>query len=473
MAATITLQVGNYANYVCSHLWNFQYSSLSGDAVDSDETYDSSELFRCIETSGGEVIQSPRAIVCDLRENYVNVDPYNVSNGQGGGGGRSSASSSSLPASLWGGVTTTIARADHSLAVATTHNDLQPVYDNRRGARFWSDYLQHPYHAKSVCEMPLWTTGQRFDTYFAGSSSELVPVSMKEDLLDRFRYFAEECDYLGCIRVFADLHDGFGGLTCAVVEELREDFPTTALQVWGFTEGSDAIHESATMRSNLQALGLPLSYARLRDVASLVVPIGNPRAAAEQLSPSLSIDGTQAYQSSAVMALAVEAAVGYGHFQRVNDGQGFVEDFHGQRSNADEDGEQARTLGPKDWCHLATKGGQLPFCALEACIPFPSAPPDRPATIDDLWDTFSTPDAALRGERGVASDARTTLNPFMRSLSAAAVGRWAAPLASRVRNGRAYSNLVSVRCPNCPGRSASLGTVHVTLPPFRRYADLA
>lgn len=34
------------------------------------------------------------------------------------------------------------------------------------------------------------------------------------DLLDRIRYFAEECDNLQCVRVFADLHDGFAG-TCA------------------------------------------------------------------------------------------------------------------------------------------------------------------------------------------------------------------------------------------------------------------
>ena len=138
MASTITLQVGNYSNFVCSHLWNFQYSSLSGDATDSDETYDSSEHFRCIETAGGEVTYSPRAIICDLRENYVNVDPYNVLNGQGGGRSSASASTSSLPPSLWGGITTTIARADHSAAAASAvaQSDSQPLYDSRNSAQF-------------------------------------------------------------------------------------------------------------------------------------------------------------------------------------------------------------------------------------------------------------------------------------------------------------------------------------------------
>lgn len=29
--------------------------------------------------------------------------------------------------------------------------------------------------------------------------------------MDRVRYFAEECDNLQCVRVFADIHDGFAG----------------------------------------------------------------------------------------------------------------------------------------------------------------------------------------------------------------------------------------------------------------------
>ena len=312
--------------------------------------------------------------------------------------------------------------------------------------------------------MPLWTTSQQFDTYFAGLSPEILPVSVKDDIIDRIRYFAEECDNIGCIRVFSDLHDGFGGLSCSVVEELRDDFPSTAMPVWGFTEASDVQvgRESATIRSNLHSLGVPLCYNRLRDAASIIIPIGNPRAIAEQLSSSLHVDGREAYQSSAVVAMAIEAAIGYQNFQFRANSSSRNNKVDEDEDEEDDEGDEAGQvpLGSKEWCNMATRGRAFPFCSLEACVPFPTADPHVVPTLDHLWQTFDAPDPELSqiknqvGNSDIARSskdlARTTLNPFMRSLSAAAVGQWAAPLASRIRDGRAYTNLVSIRCPNCP-----------------------
>ena len=466
-AATITLQIGGYANYVCSHLWNFQYELLDGGAA--GEGYNDAVLFRRTEDSdGGErVVRTPRAVVCDLRENFVQVDPFDVS-----GGHRARQISAPSSSSVWSGAMATIEREAAGAVLSPDANAGSTV-------TYWSDIVRRPYAPRSICDMPLWTTGQRFDSYFAGLSPELVPASVRDDVVERVRAFAEECDYVGSIRVFADLHDGFGGLTCTAVEELRDDFPSTAMPVWGFTEGHDSpeLGDQGSMRATLRSLGLPLCYSRLRDAASVVIPIGNPSAVAAQLLPaSLPLDVREPYQTSAVVAMAIEAATGYQQFyhQRVrrsngggrgggrdddndDDDDNDNDDNNGRGRRRPPDGDEAESegetlpLGPKEWCHVVTRGGAFPFCALEASLPFPS-------TLDALWATFNTPDPLLHGQGGGAfsADARTTLNPFMHTLSAAAVGQWAVPLAGRARVGRAYTNVVGVRCPDCPLLSGTL-----------------
>jgi hypothetical protein len=463
-SSTITVQIGNYANYVCSHLWNFQYELLDGPA---GEGYDDAVLFR--RTEGGDaggVVRTPRAVVCDLRENFVQVDPFDAS-----GGHRARQLSAMPPPSVWSGATATIARE--------AAGALPPDALAGSTVAYWSDITRHPYAPRSICDMPLWTTGARFDSYFAGLSPELVPAGMHEDVAERVRAFAEECDYVGSIRVFADLHDGFGGLACAAVEALRDDYPSTALPVWGFTEGHDPPGTGggqASMRATLRSLGLPLCYKRLREAASVVVPIGNPQAVAAQLLPaSLPLDTREPYQTAAVVAMAIEAATGYQHFHHRRMGNGSsssssssyssgggggggrgVDDNDGADDNradhrrSDGGGEtepesETLPLGPKEWCHVVTRGGTFPLCALEASLPFPDS-------LDALWATFDAPDPLLCGgaEGAFGADARTTLNPFMRPLTAAAVGHWAVPLADRARVGRAYTNVIGVRCPDCP-----------------------
>ena len=89
----------------------------------------------------------------------------------------------------------------------------------------WSDYLKVHLHPTSVVELPFWSFNEPFSTFAAGMSRSVISDDHRCDYFDKIRKFAEECDYLRNITVLADLYDGFGGLTCSLMEEIRDEFP--------------------------------------------------------------------------------------------------------------------------------------------------------------------------------------------------------------------------------------------------------
>eukprot|EP00596_Hydrurales_sp_CCMP1899_P004057 CAMPEP_0119045370 /NCGR_PEP_ID=MMETSP1177-20130426/39224_1 /TAXON_ID=2985 /ORGANISM="Ochromonas sp, Strain CCMP1899" /LENGTH=474 /DNA_ID=CAMNT_0007017009 /DNA_START=447 /DNA_END=1868 /DNA_ORIENTATION=- len=321
--------------------------------------------------------------------------------------------------SIWGGVTATIEKSNHHIKP-----DLNLANKNN-SVNYWTDFLQQNFHSKSICEMPIWTNNQNFDTFFSGSSVDLVPNDVKEDFTDRFRYFAEECDHVACIRVLADLHNGFGGLTCSIVEEFREEYPSVAIPVWAFTEPfsntesdetesyCDTNQSAPTTSSSLRSLGVPLAYSKLSENASIIIPIGDTRVT-EYLSQYINIDGKNTYQSSSILALAIEAAEGHQHL------------IPPQAAPSE------RSMGPQEWCYAATKAGRFPLCALEGCLyPLGKGP------TEPLMDSFNI------NNNQISTSSYTTLNPFTQSLSAARYGSWS--INSNQRKHRAYSNLLSIR----------------------------
>ena len=101
--ATITLQLGNYSNYVASHIWNFQDSLLSEDVSEQNdvEDYATSNLYKVVEGPYGHQKRTPRTVLLDLRENMVGLDTDN-----------GVASSESIPQSMWGGAVKTVERPE-------------------------------------------------------------------------------------------------------------------------------------------------------------------------------------------------------------------------------------------------------------------------------------------------------------------------------------------------------------------------
>ena len=101
--ATITLQLGNYSNYVASHIWNLHDSVLAEDVSEQMdvEDYATSHLYKCVERDGEEV-RMPRTVILDLRENMVGLDTELVKEN----------TADILTQSIWSGITTTVDRPD-------------------------------------------------------------------------------------------------------------------------------------------------------------------------------------------------------------------------------------------------------------------------------------------------------------------------------------------------------------------------
>ena len=89
----------------------------------------------------------------------------------------------------------------------------------------WSDYLKVNLHPTSVIELPFWSFNEPFSVFASGTSKGVIGQDDREAYFDKIRVYAEECDYLRNITVLADFHDGFGGLTCSLLEEIRDEFP--------------------------------------------------------------------------------------------------------------------------------------------------------------------------------------------------------------------------------------------------------
>lgn len=72
-----------------------------------------------------------------------------------------------------------------------------------------------------------WESGEEL---FAG-------IDKEHDLLDRdVRVWAEECDQMQGIQVFAGGDDAWGGFGASYVERLRDEFGKMAIWVWGVSE---------------------------------------------------------------------------------------------------------------------------------------------------------------------------------------------------------------------------------------------
>lgn len=278
-------------------------------------------------------------------------------------------------------------------------------------------------HQKSILTLPTNVQPRNFDTFFQGfaQTTDVLSKSLLEDTLERVRYFAEECNYLSSIHLFSDMDGGFGGLTCSLIQELREEFGSAInLPVWGFLEDR-TINSSHSLKANLQSLNMPLLYSNLTEFSSQFVPISIESAAA--LSPFLDVDVTSDYQTSAVIATAIETATSSMRFSSL---------------------DPCNRMNSSEWIHVNSRNKRLPLCTLETLMPFTNRVDD---SYDNIWRTF--PDETKTKASPTAGEIAGPINPFMSSLSVSLNGPWKTQLQQRSR--RAFSNSIFVRGPTHRG----------------------
>lgn len=217
------------------------------------------------------------------------------------------------------------------------------------------------------------------------------------------------------------------------MQEIREEFPSAIIPVWGFTTAFDQHKESENVfniNNKLRNLGLSFAYSDISEYASMIIPISPNSIVKTFENPS---------ESSLIIAAAIECSMSFQHLSHKDHGDDKI------------------TIS--DWFNGATNGGRFSFCNSEVCLPFntplPTSPPseslilESTSTQTELWNHLN---------KSKNSKNKYLLNPFSTSLSSANVGFWAVSYlnfdnidASREEGFYtatpvpAYSNMLSIR----------------------------
>lgn len=172
--------------------------------------------------------------------------------------------------------------------------------------RYWSDFTRVFYHPKSINQLhdfELNSTIQPFERHYMGA--ELFDSIDKEnDIVDRdFRPFAEECDRMEGIQVYATLDDAWGGFSSKYLEALRDEFPKTCIWLWGLQSPVAGLTRE---KRQLRQLNVAHALVHSGSSASMIAPLRVPE---RELPSNTDIDPSSQWNVSALFATAVDSAL--------------------------------------------------------------------------------------------------------------------------------------------------------------------
>lgn len=328
----ITLQFGSFANFAGAHYWNIQddllgYAEKEATAAVAAQI-NSDCLFRSGEDSHGNPTYTPRAILFDLCGSLGGINTA----------GEHAPEAEAVPITTWQGPVevTRSARipvsafAEQLLSepeheperppvqepVATTSNDEEDdradalelaarSLDSTSGVGYWTDYLKTFLHPRSLYQLPgVWQGQGRFRAF--GEGKGLLGVSeTRDDVMDRIRYWAEECDTFQGFQCLVDDHSGFGQFAADVVSELREDYPTAPALVFPVRAAHAAPSHAETEAKRLWKLNEALSLGVLSPLATLYGPMAPPSGA--RGLPHLHWQQDRAFHTSALCGAALDS----------------------------------------------------------------------------------------------------------------------------------------------------------------------
>ncbi|CAG9461097.1 unnamed protein product [Pedinophyceae sp. YPF-701] len=247
----LTVQLGPRSNFVGSHFWNLQDELLG---LQGDPNWPSLEsylydgaLFSQGEKADGTPTYTPRVLIVDARGA---AGSWSVQ-GELAGPRGAVAHPDAAPAAPWGGATRTTRQdpvpeshfqrelrdwdatgADTAGAgpAAETHADgasrLEAAAARLESdARYYTDFLKTYLHPKSIFEVPgIWAGAGSIEFRGFGAGLQLASAAdVRDEIDDRLRHLAEECDHLQGFQIMVD-SGGWEGLASAIVPDIADDY---------------------------------------------------------------------------------------------------------------------------------------------------------------------------------------------------------------------------------------------------------
>ncbi|PIA52333.1 hypothetical protein AQUCO_01000297v1 [Aquilegia coerulea] len=322
MREIVTIQVGDFANFIGSHFWNFQDELLGlaeephADQAYKNQSLDTDVLFRAGETQQGTLTYTPRLVSIGLQGSlgslsshgsiYNDVPSYDPSH-----------------VATWeGNVTKQVAQPHkknlflQSLYKEELHQptpstneikdeDLVKCLEN--DVQYWTDFSKVHYHPQSLYEVSgLFTGIQGFDNYGIGKDV-FSKGPCGEEMNERLRFFVEECDHIQGIQFVVDDSGGFSSVAADFLENIADEYTNTPVMLYSARGPGTYMNPLSQKGSISRALHDAVSFSRLSPLCKLIVPIGLPSLSTSKVSSFLCIKDAKPFHCSAVYAAALHS----------------------------------------------------------------------------------------------------------------------------------------------------------------------
>lgn len=178
-------------------------------------------------------------------------------------------------------------------------------YNFGETVRTWCDFLKTKYHPKSVCSIPSY---YEMDVFHSGVDIYGV---LEEDLIEKIRSYMEECDNSQGFQVVVDATDGFGALADRTLTHIEDEYPSKS--VLTIPVIPNHFENSLPIDNIKRTINIMLTYQKLSENSSLVVPIGTNSSAWKTLGPPIDYPNilynpVNRYQTSGILASFLDTA---------------------------------------------------------------------------------------------------------------------------------------------------------------------
>ncbi|KAF3438908.1 hypothetical protein FNV43_RR17183 [Rhamnella rubrinervis] len=330
MTEIVTIQVGGFANFVGSHFWNIQDELLGlaadpyADPVFRNQNLNMDVLYRTGETPQGIVSYTPRLVSVDLQGSLGSMSSRGTLYNE--------TSPGPSYVTTWAGNISTHASGPHrknlfleslyeeereSLTVMNgingrENNSRREIHDEDKveslenGVQFWTDFSKVHYHPQSLYELSgLWTDVQEFDNY--GIGKDAFSGGRGEEMSERLRFFAEECDYMQGFQFFVDDSGGFSAVAADFLESIADEYTKTPVLLYAVRGPVSHTNLRSQKQTVFRDIHDAVSFSRLSSFCKLIVPVGLPLLSRSKAATFLSVKDEEPYHCSAVYAASLHA----------------------------------------------------------------------------------------------------------------------------------------------------------------------
>ncbi|XP_057481392.1 uncharacterized protein LOC130773935 isoform X2 [Actinidia eriantha] len=331
MREIVTIQAGDYANFIGSHFWNFQDELLGlaedpqDDVVFRNQCLNMDVLYRTGETQQGILTYTPRLVSIGFqgslgsmssRGTLYNEIPHAPSDVVTWTGSLSSHVSQPQKKNLY--LQSLYEEEQEKLHMVNGNksgkhdfrSDIQDkdiVQSLENEVQCWTDFSKVHYHPRSLYELNgLWVDVEQFNNY--GIGRDAFSEGMRgEEMEGRLRFFIEECDHIQGIQFIVDDSGGFSGLAAEFLENIADEYTNIPVLLYSVRGPGSYMNPNIRKQTVSQNLHDAVSFSRLSSFCKLVVPIGLPSLGESKASRFLRINNENPYHTSAVYASALHS----------------------------------------------------------------------------------------------------------------------------------------------------------------------